>query len=77
MRSTEKDSAKFYAMQAIRKLDASSLSPVANWVRHYRGAGDKELINLILLFGTPSQTLKEVDELNQALKALGEALINP
>ena len=63
----EKDNAKFYASQAIRKIDASSLFTVADWVRRYRMAGDKELISLILLFGQPSQTPKKVEELREAL----------
>ena len=63
MRSMAKDNAKYYACQAIRHMDAPSLYVVADWVRRYHEAGEKELISLILLFGKPSQTPEEVDKL--------------
>ena len=76
MRSTDKDNAKFYALQAIRKMDTTSLYPVADWVRRYQKAGEKELISLILLFGKPSQTPEQVDELHKAMSTTCHVIRN-
>jgi hypothetical protein len=65
-----KDSEKYYALQAIRKMDSIHLYTVADWVRRYREAGDKELINLILVFGTPIQSPEQIEALHKAMDTL-------
>jgi hypothetical protein len=69
-----KDSEKYYALQAIRKMDSNHLYMVADWVKRHRGAGDKELISLILTFGTPSQSPEQIEALHKAMDTLNNKL---